>query len=74
MSNEADDLWIGHKMQRDNPLSLQGAMVLTSSEFIDACEDRDTGRVRKSARWLRSIADAMEELADQHDFYEKNKR
>ncbi len=72
MSNEADDLWIGHKLKKD-PNGIEEATAMTRDEFHTACNSWDIAGVRRTARWMRSIGDAMSELADEAERYDRRR-
>lgn len=59
------DLWSGYNLSPTNAVDIGKAIVRTHVRYCDGLEWRSTGPIRQSARWLRSIADAMENLADE---------
>ena len=70
--HEADDLWRGRALSKD-AYGIETAIDITKEAFAVACSSRDTGGVGRSARWLRSIADAMDDLVEEHERYERNR-
>ena len=69
---DSDDLWRGHALSKD-AYGIEKAMKLTKEAFVVSCSSRDTDGVKRTARWLRSIADAMGDLVEEHEQYERGR-
>ncbi len=70
--DDADDLWRGHALSKD-PHGIDTAMEITKEAFAASCNSRDTDGVKRTARWLHSIADAMTDLVEEHEQYERGR-
>ena len=70
--HEADDLWIGHHLSKD-PHGIQEALSKTENAFTQGCKQLNTGKILMTANWCRSIADAMDDLVERADKYERKR-